>query len=282
LWSSEQLEAWRPIVKFIHDQQSLAGIQLAHAGRKASTKVPWQSGPNLISPANGGWMPLAPSPIPFFDSDPAPREMNHGDIEKVVSDFASSAKRALEAGFDVIELHMAHGYLVHQFLSPLSNHRNDEYGGSFENRTRLAIELARAVRKVWPESRPLFARFSCTDWVEGGWDLAQSVELAKLLKREGVDLIDCSSGALVPYAKIKVGPGYQVPFAAELRAKAQIATAAVGLITQAEQAEAILQEGQADAVFLARAFLRDPYWPLHAAKILGEKAAWPVQYGRAE
>jgi 2,4-dienoyl-CoA reductase-like NADH-dependent reductase (Old Yellow Enzyme family) len=223
-----------------------------------------------------------PSPIPFNESDPAPREMNHSDIEKVVSDFVSSAERAFKAGFDVIELHLAHGYLVHEFLSPLSNRRNDEYGGSFENRTRLALEIARAVRKVWPATHPLFARLSCTDWVEGAWDLAQSVELAKLLKREGVDLVDCSSGALVPHARIKVSPGYQVPFAAEIRAKAQIATAAVGLITEATQAETILKEGQADALFLARAFLRDPYWPLHAAKSLGAKAEWPAPYGRAE
>jgi 2,4-dienoyl-CoA reductase-like NADH-dependent reductase (Old Yellow Enzyme family) len=226
-------------------------------------------------------VPVAPSAIRFADNYPQPREMSLADIEKVVADFAAAARRALAAGFEVVELHTAHGYLMHEFLSPLSNHRADDYGGSLANRMRLALRVARAVREIWPAKWPVFARLSCTDWADGGWDLPQSIELARALKQAGVDLIDCSSGGLVPHAKIPVGPGYQLPFAEEIRRSAQVPTGAVGLITEPAQAEAIVAEGKADCVLLARAMLRDPYWPIHAAKALGERVVAPRQYGRA-
>jgi len=242
--------------------------------------VPWRGGKPL-GEDEGGWQPLAPSPLPFAEGYRVPRELSAGEIKEVVGEFAEAARRSLDAGFEVVELHMAHGYLLHEFLSPLSNRREDEYGGTFAARVRFPLEVAGAVRRVMPERLPVFARISATDWAEGGWDLEQSIELSRLLKAAGVDLIDCSSGGLVPGVKIEVGPGYQVPFAAAIRREAAVATGAVGMITEARQAEQIITDGAADAVFLARAMLRDPYWTLHAAKQLGAPAPWPVQYGRA-
>jgi 2,4-dienoyl-CoA reductase-like NADH-dependent reductase (Old Yellow Enzyme family) len=279
LWSEEHTRAFAPIASFIKSQGARAAIQLAHAGRKASTDVPWRGGKHL-SEEQGGWQTIAPSAVPFGDW-PAPREMARDDIETVVLQFADAARRALSASFEVVELHMAHGYLLHEFLSPLSNRREDEFGGSLENRARFPLQVAEAVRAVWPDELPLFARISATDWVDGGWDIEQSVVLSRWLKERGVDLIDCSSGGLVPGARIPVAPGYQVGFAERIRREASVATGAVGLITEPEQAEEIVNKGQADVVFLARAELRDPYWPLHAAKRLGAEAPWPVQYGRA-
>ena len=279
LWSEEHTRAFAPIASFIKTQGARAAIQLAHAGRKASTDVPWRGGKPL-SEEQGGWQTSAPSAVPFGDW-PAPKEMTRDDLDTVVLQFADAARRASEAGFEVVELHMAHGYLLHEFLSPLSNRREDEFGGSLENRARLPLRVAAAVRRVWPDELPLFARISATDWVEGGWDVEQSVVFSRWLKERGVDLIDCSSGGLVPGARIPVAPGYQVPFAERIRAEAGVATGAVGLITEPEQAEEIIASGKADAVFLARAELRDPYWPLRAAKRLGAQAPWPVQYGRA-
>ena len=278
IWSDAHAEAFRPIVKFIGARGAVAGIQLAHAGRKASTEVPWRGGKPIVEGPHS-WQTLAPSPIPFREGEPAPREMTHDDIEKVCADFEHAARLAHSAGFRVIELHFAHGYLVHEFLSPLTNKRNDEYG---RDRTKLAIDIARRVRAAWPDDLPLFVRISATDWVEGGWDLPQSIELCKRLRDLGVDLIDCSSGGNVPHAKIEIGPGYQVPFARAIRAEAKIATGAVGMITEPHQAEDIIASGGADAVLMARAFLRDPYWPLHAAKALGADVEWPVQYERAK
>ena len=279
IWSEAHARAFEPVASFIKSQGARAAIQLAHAGRKASTDVPWRGGKPLRE-EDGGWQTIAPSAVPFGDW-PAPREMTRADIETVVLQFADAARRALDAGFEVVELHMAHGYLLHEFLSPLSNRREDEFGGSLENRARFPLRVAEAVRAVWPEGLPLFARISATDWVEGGWDLPQSVRLSRWLKARGVDLIDCSSGGLVPGARIPVASGYQVPFAETIRREAEVATGAVGLITEPEQAEEIISAGRADAVFLARAELRDPYWPLHAARSLGAEAPWPVQYGRA-
>lgn len=277
IWSDEHADAFRRITTFIKAQGAVAGVQIAHAGRKASTAAPWNGGKE-VAISDGGWETVAPSAVRF---DPEPREMNAGDIEKVVEDFISAARRSVDAGFEVIEIHAAHGYLMHEFLSPLSNMRTDEYGGSFENRTRLPLIVARAVRNAVPEKLPVFVRISATDWADGGWDLEQSVEFCKLLKEIGIDLIDCSSGGLVPYAQIQLGPNYQVPFAAEIREKAGIATAAVGLITEPAQAEEILQKGEADAVMIARQFLREPYFPFRAARELGETLNPPVQYGRA-
>jgi 2,4-dienoyl-CoA reductase-like NADH-dependent reductase (Old Yellow Enzyme family) len=279
LWSEAHTRAFEPVAAFIKSQGARAAIQLAHAGRKASTDVPWRGGKPL-SEAEGGWQTLAPSAVPFGDW-PAPKEMTREEIEAVTRQFARAARRALEAGFEVVELHMAHGYLLNEFLSPLSNRREDEFGGSLENRARFPLMVAEAVRAVWPEHLPLFARISATDWVEGGWDLEQSIEFSRRLKERGVDLVDCSTGGLVPGARIPVAPGYQVPFAERIRKEANVATGAVGLITEPEQAEEIITKGQADVVFLARAELRDPYWPLHAARRLGAEAPWPVQYGRA-
>lgn len=279
IWSEEHTRAFTPVASFIKSQGARAAIQLAHAGRKASTEVPWRGGKPL-SVGQGGWQTIAPSAVPFGDW-PAPREMTLEDIEAVTRQFADAARRALAAGFEVVELHMAHGYLLHEFLSPLSNRREDEFGGSLENRARFPLQVAGAVRAVWPAELPLFARISATDWVEGGWDVEQSVQFSRRLKERGVDLIDCSSGGLVPGASIPVAPNYQVPFAERIRREAGVATGAVGLINEPEQAEEIVASGKADVVFLARAELRDPYWPLHAAKRLGARAPWPVQYGRA-
>jgi 2,4-dienoyl-CoA reductase-like NADH-dependent reductase (Old Yellow Enzyme family) len=280
IWSDEHAESFKRITTFIKTHGAVAGIQIAHAGRKASTAVPWMGG-KKIEIGDGGWETVAPSAVKFDEDYPDPREMTAADIEKVVEDFISAARRSVDAGFDVIEIHAAHGYLLHEFLSPLSNKRTDEYGGSFENRTRLPLIIAGAMRSAVPDKLPVFVRISATDWAEGGWDLAQSVEFCRLLKETGIDLVDCSSGGLVPYAKIQVGPNYQVPFAAEIRLKAGIATAAVGLITEPVQAEDILQKGDADAVMIARQFLREPYFTFRAARELGVQVDPPVQYGRA-
>ena len=280
MWSEEHARAFAPIVEFIHAQGAIAGIQLAHAGRKASTDAPWRGGKPIFDGPHS-WTPVAPSAIPFAEGWPVPHAMTVAEIDALVAQFVESTRLSLSAGFKVIEIHAAHGYLLHEFLSPLSNLRDDEYGGSLENRMRLTLRIAEAVRKALPAELPLFVRISGSDWAEGGWDLSDSIELAKHLKALGVDLIDCSSGGLVPYAKIAVGPGYQVPFARGVREGAGIATGAVGLITSARQAEDILQNGDADAVLVARQFLRDPYFALHAARELGDELAWPVQYGRA-
>lgn len=278
IWSDAHVRAWAPVARFIRAQGAAPAIQLAHAGRKASTAVPWEGGGPLKA---GAWTPDGPSALPFDAGYATPHALTAPELAGVADDFASAAKRALEAGFEVVELHYAHGYLVHSFLSPLSNRREDAYGGSFDGRARLALEIAAAVRRVWPERLPLFVRVSATDWAEGGWDLSQTIELARRLKALGVDLIDCSSGALVPHAKIPAAPGYQVPFAEAVRRDAGIATGAVGMITEPAQAEKIVVSGQADAVLLAREFLRDPYWPLHAAAALGAEGSWPKQYRRA-
>jgi 2,4-dienoyl-CoA reductase-like NADH-dependent reductase (Old Yellow Enzyme family) len=255
-------------------------MQLAHAGRKGSTYRPW-SGDGAIPLKDGGWVPVAPSAIAYSDKYPMPRALLKEEIQGIVAAFAQAARRALEAGFSVIEIHGAHGYLIHEFLSPLSNLRTDEYGGSFENRSRLAREIASAIRKVMPEQLPLFIRISATDWREGGWDVDQSVELAKQMKRIGVDLIDCSSAGLAQDQKIVAGPGFQVPFAERIRRDAEILTSAVGLIETKEQVTEILAKGQADLVLMAREFLRDPYWPLRAARELKQTVSWPAQYLRA-
>ncbi|MEN6439933.1 MAG: NADH:flavin oxidoreductase/NADH oxidase [Syntrophobacter sp.] len=281
LWSSAHAEAFRRITSFIRSQGAVPGIQLAHAGRKASTDAPWRGGGPLSS-AEGGWQPVAPSPVAFDEISPTPREMSDGDLDEVLSRFCAAARFSMDAGFEMIEIHMAHGYLLHEFLSPISNNRADQYGGSFKNRTRFPLEVARAVREVWPAGLPIFVRISCSDWVEGGWDLPQSIEFCGQLKEIGIDLIDCSSGALVPHARIPAGPGFQVPFAAAIRKEAGIPTGAVGFITQPAQAEQIVATGQADAVLMAREFLRQPYWPLYAARDLGVDIAWPDQYLRVK
>lgn len=280
LWNERQAEAFRPITAFVKAQGAVPGIQLAHAGRKGSTDAPWRGG-HPIGESQGGWQPLAPSPLPLTTDHTVPIEMSQQDIDRCVEDFIAAARRALDAGFEVVELHMAHGYLLHEFLSPLTNERTDAYGGSLENRARLPLEVAGAVRTIWPDELPVFVRISAIDWVEGGWDLAQSTQLARWLKGLGVDLIDCSSGGLVTNAVIPMGPGYQTPFATAIRHEVQIPTGAVGLISTPEQAEQIVATGLADAVFLARELLRDPYWPLHAAQRLRAEVEWPPQYERA-
>lgn len=280
IWSDAHIEPLARIVRFVRSQAARVGIQLAHAGRKASTPAPFK-GRGRVELTDGGWLPLAPSAIAFAPDYHTPKAMTHDDIRRAIDDFAAAAERALTAGFEVVELHAAHGYLAHQFLSPLSNQRDDQYGGSFANRVRFMLQMVTAVRAVWPERLPLLVRISATDWAEGGWTLDESVELASLLKKEGVDLIDCSSGGLVPHAKITVSPGYQVPFAERIRRESGIPTGAVGMITTAAQANAIVRDGHADMVLLAREFLRDPYWPLHAAEVLGVPCEWPPQYLRA-
>jgi 2,4-dienoyl-CoA reductase-like NADH-dependent reductase (Old Yellow Enzyme family) len=279
LYNDEQQQAWARIVKFVADHGAAPGIQLAHAGRKASTELPWRGGKAVQG--NEAWTPVAPSAIRFEDDYPQPAELDAAGIKKVIVDFAASARRAREAGFQVVELHAAHGYLVHEFLSPLSNKRTDNYGGSLENRARLLREINAAVRKEWPAPHPLFVRVSATDWVEGGWDIDECVQLARWLKDDGVDLIDTSSGGVVPYAKIPAKPGYQVPFAQRIRREANIATGAVGLITTARQAQDILDRGEADVIIMARELLRDPYFPRRAAKELGATIEAPKQYTRA-
>lgn len=274
------VDSWRPIVEFIHEQGAIAGIQLAHAGRKASTAAPWLGG-TPIAIADGGWTPVAPSAIPFATGYAVPKELTVGEIDEVVTEFEAAARRALRTGFDVVEIHSAHGYLLHEFLSPLSNQRGDEYGGSFENRIRMLLRVAKAVRDIWPQEKPVFVRISATDWVEGGWDVEQSVELSRRLKGVGIDLVDVSSGGTVANAKIPFGPGYQVKFAKRIRAEAAVATGAVGMITDPAQAETIISTEQADVVLLARELLRDPYWPRRAAQELSVKIKAPVQYERA-
>ncbi len=281
LYDDAQIEPLRRITRFIQDQGAHAGIQLAHAGRKASTARPWD-GNGAVSEDQGGWLPVvAPSPLAFSDDYLVPEMLDEVGIAEVVSAFARSAARALEAGFDVVELHAAHGYLLHEFLSPLSNQRTDGYGGGFDGRTRIVREVVEAMCRVWPERLPLIVRISATDWTEGGWDADQSVELARALGPLGVDMIDCSTGGNVPKASIPVGPGYQVSFAERIKREADILTAAVGMITDPSQADGIIQSGQADLVLLARELLRDPYWPRRAAKELGQEITPPVQYGRA-
>jgi 2,4-dienoyl-CoA reductase-like NADH-dependent reductase (Old Yellow Enzyme family) len=281
LWSDAHVEPLARIARFVEEQGAVAGIQLAHAGRKASTSVPWL-GSGSLSDTDGGWTPVAPSAIPFSSKDRVPVEMTTGDIAAVLDAFRKATIRAREAGFGLVELHAAHGYLAHSFLSPLSNRRTDSYGGTFENRFRFVLEALRAIRSAWPDDRPVLVRLSCTDWAEGGWTLEDSVSLARSLKEEGADLVDCSSGGLVPDAKVAVGPGYQVPLAEAVRRDAGIPTAAVGMITEPMQADEIVRSGRADLVLLAREELRNPYWPVRAAKELGhsDRLAVPPQYWR--
>lgn len=282
LWNDTQRDALARIVRFVKEQGAVAAMQIGHAGRKGSTARPWDGGKPL-APGQGGWEIIGPSAIAFGDGYAVPVEMDAKTIDQCLVQFAQNARRAREAGFDLIELHGAHGYLIHEFLSPLSNKRTDKYGGSFENRIRFLLEALDAVRSEWPDDKPLFVRISAIDWIDGGWDLDSSVELAKILKATGkVDLIDCSSGALASQQKIKLHPGYQVPFAAAVRSRAQIPTGAVGLINSPELAEQIVANGEADLIFLARGMLNDPYWPLHAARALKAKIAWPKQYERGD
>ncbi len=280
IWSDAHAEAFLPIARFIKEQGAVPGIQLAHAGRKASCAPPWLGGGPLTIDEHG-WQPLAPSAIPFDEGHPVPRAMTPAEMDQVENQFRAATRRASVAGFQVVELHMAHGYLLHEFLSPLVNRREDDYGGSLANRLRFPLRVARAVREEWPEDLPFFVRISATDWLAGGWDIDQSVVLSRQLQEIGVDLIDCSSGFAVPNEPVPFGPGFQVPFAARVRAEVGIASGAVGFITEPAQAEQIVATGQADAVFLARQMLRDPYWPHHAAKALHFEAAWPNQYLRA-
>lgn len=280
IWSDAHVGELARIVRFVHVQGTFAGIQLAHAGRKGSTARPWEGG-KAVAAANGGWQPVGPTDEPFSDTYPSPRALAVPEIAAITGTFRDAARRALDAGYDVLEIHGAHGYLISEFLSPLVNTRTDAYGGTFDNRIRLCLEVVDAVRSVWPERLPISLRLSCTDWKEGGWDLDQSVELARRVKARGVDLVDCSSGAVVHDARIPVAPGYQVPFAERIRREASIATATVGLITEAAQADAIVREGKADCVLIARELLRDPYFPLHAARELGHQTPWPPQYLRA-
>lgn len=280
IWNAGQRDAWARIAKFIASQGASPGIQLAHAGRKASTAAPWDGGKPLAA-EHGGWTPVAPSALAFDAGYAVPHALDAAGIANVLADFRASALRADEAGFALIEIHAAHGYLLHEFLSPLSNRRADEYGGSLENRARLLRETVAAVREVWPAPRPLCVRVSATDWVPGGWDIDECVELARWLKHDGVDLIDCSSGGAVPHANVPAAPGYQVPFAARIRHEAGMATGAVGLITEPAQAEAILVRGDADVIFMAREFLRDPYFARRAAAELGVAIEAPLQYQRA-
>ena len=280
IWKDEHIPALERIVRFLHSQGVRAGIQLAHAGRKASMSVPF-SGERLLSPAEGGWQPVAPSAIAFSPNYAVPAALDHAGMAVLVAAFAAAARRAERAGFDFVEIHAAHGYLLHEFLSPLANQRTDEYGGSFENRIRFPLHVVDAVRAAWPPHLPLFMRISATDWKDGGWTQTESVRLATLLAHYGVDLIDVSSGGMVPSAKMSGGPGYQVGFAEEIRHVAKIPVAAVGMITEPEQANSIIAGGQADVVLLAREFLRNPYWPLDAVQMLGATTTWPRQYLRA-
>jgi 2,4-dienoyl-CoA reductase-like NADH-dependent reductase (Old Yellow Enzyme family) len=280
IWKDEHVEFLARITRFLHSQGAVAGIQLAHAGRKASTRRPWEGG-GLLAEAEGGWQTVAPSAVPFREGEPAPHALSKAEIHALIEGFRDAAERARRAGFDVVEIHGAHGYLIHEFLSPLSNLRADKYGGTLDNRLRFALEVAEAVRGVWPATLPLFFRISATDWVPGGWTADDSVELVRRLQPLGVDLVDCSSGGNAAHAKIPLGPGYQVPFAERIRRDTGMPTGAVGMITTPQQADEIVRNGQADLVLMAREFLRDPYFPLHAASALGEKTAPPLQYGRA-
>jgi 2,4-dienoyl-CoA reductase-like NADH-dependent reductase (Old Yellow Enzyme family) len=280
IWKDDHIEFLARITKFIRSQGAVPGIQLAHAGRKGSTVRPWE-GARAIPVSEGGWKPVAPSALRFADAYAVPEELGLEDIHNVVQAFADATRRACDAGFGVIEIHSAHGYLLHEFLSPLSNERFDAYGGSFENRTRLLEEVISAVRHVWPEDRALFVRISATDWIEGGWDLVQSVELARRIGPLGVDLVDCSSGGILPGARIPTGPGYQVPFAERIRSETGMPTGAVGMISTPAQADLILREGKADLIIMARELLRKPYWALEVAREFGFPVSWPVQYLRA-
>jgi 2,4-dienoyl-CoA reductase-like NADH-dependent reductase (Old Yellow Enzyme family) len=277
IWTDAHTE---PLARFVHSQGAAAGIQLAHAGRKASHDLPWQGGATL-KPGQGGWKVIGPSPIPFEDADPPPLALDEAGIHGIIEAFEAATRRGLLAGFQIIEIHAAHGYLLHEFLSPLSNHRNDSYGGTLENRMRLLLEVSQRLRRLLPKEVPLFVRISATDWVDGGWDIDQSVILCQRLKDVGVDLIDVSSGGMMPKARIPVGKGYQVPFARRIRAEAGIKTGAVGLITEPRHANEIITGGDADLVFLARELLREPYWALKAQAELGGEPSWPIQYGYA-
>ena len=279
IWKDEHIEPLARIAKFVHSQGAVAGIQLAHAGRKASCDLAWKGGASLKSSEQGGWPVVGPSLVPFDEADPVPIPLDEAGIDGVIDAFEAGARRALKAGFKVLEIHAAHGYLLHEFLSPISNHRNDRYGGSLENRMRLLVQVAERLRRLMPGEVPLFVRISATDWVAGGWDIEQSVELARQLKGVGVDLIDVSSGGTVPYARIPVAKGYQVPFARRIREEVDIRTGAVGLITEPHDADEIITGGCANLVFIAREMLREPYWALKAQQALGEEPAWPIQYG---
>ncbi|TDG37660.1 NADPH dehydrogenase NamA [Pedobacter changchengzhani] len=281
IWKDEHVDKLKQIVSFIHANGAVAGIQLAHAGRKASCELPWNGGEQITEGENS-WKPVAPSAIPFKTEQVIPHELSIKEIQEVVTAFRDAARRAKDAGFKVVEVHAAHGYLLHEFFSPLSNKRTDVYGGSFENRIRLTIDVVEAVQSVWPEDLPLFVRISATDWTEGGWTIEDSLQLAAVLKDKGVDLIDTSSGGNVPDAKIPAGPNYQVPFADKIRNEIGILTGAVGVIVKAHQAEEILEQGKADLIFIARESLRDAYFPLNAAQILGDDIEWPNQYVRAK
>ena len=281
IWSDEHIEPLARIARFVESQGAVPSIQLAHAGRKASCDLPWRGGAPL-APEEGGWRPVyGPSPLPFDEGSPVPTPLDMAGIDAIVGAFEAAARRAIKAGFKLLEIHSAHGYLLHEFLSPLSNQRTDEYGGSLENRMRLVLRVAEQLRRLMPDDMPLFTRISATDWAEGGWDVEQSVILSRELKARGVDLIDVSSGALIPTARIPVAKGYQVPFARRIRDEAGIATGAVGLITEAGYANEIITGGDADLVFLARELLREPYWALKAQHDLGEEPTWPTQYGYA-
>lgn len=282
IYKDEHIEKLKEITEFIHARGAIAGIQLAHAGRKASHLEPWNGGKQIPSDKLNGWKAVAPSAIPFTDAEEAPMALDAAGIAKIKADFKIAAARALKAGFKLIEIHGAHGYLVHQFLSPVSNHRTDEYGGPFENRVRLLLEIIDEIKEVWPDDLPIFVRLSTTEWTEGGWTIDDSVTLAKLLKEKGIDLVDSSTGGNVAGAKIPLGPGYQVPFAGQIRKGTDMATGAVGLITEARQANEIIESGKADLVFLAREMLRDPHFPLRAAHELSYDIKWPVQYERAK
>jgi len=281
IYKDEHIEKLKHITDFIHAHGAVAGTQLAHAGRKASHQIPWEGGKQILSTKPGGWKTVSASTVSFTPDEEAPLELDKAGIEKIKADFKAAADRSIKAGFKVIELHGAHGYLIHEFLSPISNKRTDEYGGSFENRIRLLLEIIESVQEVWPKENPLFVRISASDWTEGGWTSDDSVELAKVLLTKGIDLVDCSSGGNVATAKIPLGPGYQVQFAEAVR-KTGILTGAVGLITEALQADSIIQTGHADMVFFARELLRDPYFPLRAAHELNQEVKWPVQYERAK
>jgi len=281
LWSDAHAEPLERVARFVREQGAAAGSQRAHAGRRASGARPWEGG-KPVGPEAGGWRPVGASALPFSPAHQTPEPLDEAGIARVIRDFAAAAERARDAGFETVEVHGAHGYLLHEFLSPLANRRDDRWGGSFENRTRLTLEVVRAVRRVWPERLPLLVRLSATDWTDEGWTLDDSVALSRLLREEGVDLVDCSSGGIAPGIRIPVGPGYQVPLAERVRREAGIATGAVGLVTDAAQADAIVREERADLVLLARAVLRDPHWPLAAARELGVDGPWPPQYLRAK
>lgn len=280
LWDDSHAESWRPIIRFLREHGAVAGAQLAHAGRKASTRSPWQERAQ-VTEEEGGWQPVGPSPVPFRESDRAPLELRGAELDEIAALWTAAAERAREAGFQFLELHMAHGYLMHQFLSPLVNRRDDDYGGSLENRMRFPLKVAGAVRAVWPPDLPLAVRISVTDWAENGWNPDEAIAFCRKLGAAGVDLIDCSSGGAVPWQQVPMGPGYQIPFAERIRRATRIPTAAVGMITEPALADEVVRSGRADLVLIGREILRDPYWPLRAAIELGRPADWPLQYGWA-